>query len=126
MSKRSFSVLEIIVVIVIIGILAALGIPQYQKVVERARQTEGLVFLSQVHASQNRYYYEHDYVYPTTSAALDIGLPVPKFFENLNLDSDGSATVDRNSQSAGNWEYSIKIDKDGVLSYEAGSGPGLP
>ena len=38
--KKAFTLIEIIIVIIIVGILAALGISQYSIIVERGRITE--------------------------------------------------------------------------------------
>ena len=47
MRKNSgFNIIELVVVVVIIGILSALAIPQYTKTVERSRQSEALTNLA--------------------------------------------------------------------------------
>ncbi|MFH0839147.1 MAG: prepilin-type N-terminal cleavage/methylation domain-containing protein, partial [Candidatus Omnitrophota bacterium] len=39
-SKRGFTLLEVLMVVIIIGVLATLAIPQYTKTVEKARAAE--------------------------------------------------------------------------------------
>lgn len=46
--KKGFTLLELVVVIIIIGILATLGIQQYAKMVERARGAEARTILGQI------------------------------------------------------------------------------
>jgi len=70
---------ELAVVIVIIGVLAAFGVPQFLKSVERSKAAESFNYLSAVRAAQERYLAQNG-AYATDLAALDIKQTVPKYF----------------------------------------------
>lgn len=51
-----FTLLELLMVVIIIGILAAVAIPRYLKTREKARMSEALSTLGQLRSSELRYY----------------------------------------------------------------------
>lgn len=53
--NRSFTLLELIVVIIVIGIIATIALPKYQRVVERTRVAEAKSMLSAIRSAQIRY-----------------------------------------------------------------------
>ena len=56
-ARRSagFTLIEVMIVVVIIGILASIAYPSYNEYVKRGNRTEGQVFLSDAAARQERY-----------------------------------------------------------------------
>jgi len=58
--EDGFSLTELMVVIVIVGILALLALPRFMNVTTRAKMTEAKTMLKQIHTLQQGFYYEHD------------------------------------------------------------------
>ena len=71
--KRGFTLLELIVVIIIIGVLATLGFSQYTKVVERSRIAEAKAIVGLVRKVAINYYLEHGSIDGITVADVNIG-----------------------------------------------------
>ncbi|MGE4358004.1 MAG: type IV pilin protein [Candidatus Omnitrophota bacterium] len=59
MFKRGFTLLEILVVIIIIGILATLALPQYMKTIKKARIAEATSNIGSLRGALLRYYQEY-------------------------------------------------------------------
>lgn len=59
-NEDGFSLTELLVVVVIIGILSALAIPKFTNVTTRAKTTEAKLMLRQLYNLQMSYYLEND------------------------------------------------------------------
>ena len=73
-SNRGFTLLELLMVVIIIAILAAIAMPQYFRTVERSRSGEALQVLAAVRGSQLRYYSQY-LAYASAVGNLDIDVP---------------------------------------------------
>ena len=125
-ARKSFTLLELIAVIIIIGILAAVAWPHYLKMTERAREMEGINIASAVFQSEKRYEIENGN-YTDEIVDLDVDIPSLKFFDDpvLQPSSDTCLVkIERNGEKAGNWNYVICVGKNGDFSYENSSNKG--
>ena len=77
--KKGFTLVEVLVVVLIVGILAAIAIPSYHFTIERSRATQGITSLTQIAKAQKTYSAKRG-----KYAESMIGLPLDM------KDSDGS------------------------------------
>ena len=82
MSKKmykGFTLIEMLVVVLIIGILASVALPQYKKSVEKARMAEAVVIVHKIAEMHQLYYMINGtYLKATEMDKLDITVPGEK------------------------------------------------
>lgn len=71
--KKGFTLVEVLVVVLIIGILVALALPEYMKAVERTRLTEMVGLLDTIAKAQQRKYMQFNH-YIDNIASLDVSI----------------------------------------------------
>ena len=69
--EKGFTLLELLIVVLIVGILAAVSLPQYMKAVERSRMTEAVMLLANIAQAQERKYIQVNR-YVTNFMGLDL------------------------------------------------------
>jgi type IV pilus assembly protein PilE len=72
--QRGFTLMEVIVVVVILGILAAIAIPNYSEYTLRSHRSAVQAFISDVASRQTQFFLDRR-VYATTVAALNMATP---------------------------------------------------
>ena len=101
-SRKGFTLVELAVVIVIIGVLAAFGVPQFLKSVERSKAAEAFNYLSAVRSAQERYLAKEGcYADSSTSTNLDITQVDPKYFDV------GTLMATAGSGGSPSWELTL-------------------
>ena len=76
--KRGFTLIELLVVVLIIAILAAIALPQYQKTVAKTSMAHLLTVGRVLHEAQERYYLEHG-EYTNNLDLLDVSIDTAGF-----------------------------------------------
>lgn len=71
-NKKGFSLVELMVVVAIIGILAVIGIPQYQKFMAKARQSEAKTHLNAIFQAEASFFTEYN-TYTGNLSVLGVG-----------------------------------------------------
>ena len=91
--SQGFILIELLVVVLIIGILAAVALPQYQLAVDKSRYTE-LITLTNSIAKTSEVYYLANGTYPTVFSQLDIDVPAQSSAGKVATFSWGTCYLD--------------------------------
>lgn len=129
--KRGVTLLELMIVVVIVGILAAVAIPAYNGYVTRSRRSDAFTALETVRAAQEMYRAEQG-GYAISFAAL-AGCTTTMAGNNYTLDlqdiadGDGDFLDDDNAywvraqpQQKQAGDFSLRVDENGSKQYDDG------
>jgi prepilin-type N-terminal cleavage/methylation domain-containing protein len=88
--RKGFTLIELLVVVLIIGILASIAIPQYFKVVEKARVAEAMSVIAGIKSAEERFLakgglYTSDFTQLDISYANMTAAQVPTKFFNASI-----------------------------------------
>ncbi len=112
-TRRGFTLMELLVVVLIIGILAAGALPQYQKAVRKTKYRAMLPILSEIVKAQNLYYTANGN-YATQFNDLDLGFKGEICSNNLGCGTTNCISHTHDCVEVG--EYSVRLMKDPVDS----------
>lgn len=125
--RRGFTLVELMITVVIVGILAAVAVPIYQAQVKRAKSSEADAALGTIRTALRVYYAENN-AYPvskTFKPVTQIGIDIKtsdlkgKYFSAINYtykSKDGKKYEIRATGTGAQAGIKRKMDQDGNLS----------
>lgn len=119
---KGFTLMEVLIVIVIMGVLAGLAVPMYKSSVEKSRKAEALAGLGAVRQSELRQFAQNG-SYTTNLTLLDYdpnsteGGQTRHFSYAITSASATAfvATATRNSTNGGDGSSTVTINQAGVI-----------
>jgi prepilin-type N-terminal cleavage/methylation domain-containing protein len=103
--RRAFTLVELIVVVIIIGILLSVGIPQYRKALERSRGAEGYAGLAHIQGGEKIYYADN-----LTYLAGNNTISAP-YNSSMTFSSPQQKTLDIILPQSG-WYFDVSVGTD--------------
>jgi len=119
-AKRAFTLVELAVVVVIIGVLAAFAAPRFLASVERSKAAEAFNYLSAVQSAQERYHARQG-TYTANLTDLDIKFSATKYYtvgvtgpgSTGSLEDSWTLTLTRTGWAAGYGAYTVTFNEEG-------------
>ena len=112
LSKKGFTLIELMIVVAIIGILAAIAIPKFAELIRKSSEGASKGNLGALRSAMSIYYGDMEGTYPATVGALTIGgkyLTVIPPAKAPNYHTDSSTIVlltgAANPTNVGGWYY---------------------
>lgn len=115
--KGGFSLVELTIVVVILGVLATFAVPRFMRSVERSKAAEAFNYCENIRSSQGAYQGRNS-EFAKKVTDLDVTLTNPQYFTVGSITSSDWNTkweikLTRAGASGGYGAYTVVFDQDG-------------
>ena len=111
--QQGFTLIELMIVVVIIGILTALAVPRFNMAAHQSKEKEADVVLKQVFTLQNAYYAQFGAYANSSTALKTVGFDPPTALKHYTW--SGAVDIPMCLASTGPWN-SRSIDANGTIT----------
>jgi type IV pilus assembly protein PilA len=117
-NQSGFTLIELMIVVAIIGILAAVAIPQYQNFTKKSKASEAKVILDAIVTAEAAYFAEKDNM---TDALADLGNPESpaKYYDYTPAGTGSTTTVTASPNGTGT---DAGLESDWTMTYNGTTG----
>jgi prepilin-type N-terminal cleavage/methylation domain-containing protein len=119
--RKAFTLMEMMVSVLVLGVLASLALPKYTTAVEKVRSAEGFEILEALLKAQKSFFFENQTYAGPPLTNLDITIPPVANFAAPTIANPGPlggivAQIVRNGPS-----YTLRITDTGAISCTGGA-----
>ena len=114
-TPRGFTLIELMIVVLVIGILAAIAIPAYQNYITRAARTKATQGLTNLAGLEERFYYSKNTYTKTLS---DLGITDPYCIESCGDARNYAISIPK----ANSTTYTLEADPQGAQTQDTTCG----
>ena len=124
--QKGVTLIEVMVVVAIVGLLAAVAIPAYNNYVTRSRRSDAFTALETVRAAQEMYRAEQGFYAGGLGSLAGCGstLAGDNYTVGLARPSAAEYTAAADSQDKQTGDFDFRIDQDGEQEYRPDGGGG--
>ena len=101
--KKGFTLVELVIVIIIVGILSIVAVPIYKGYTDRAKESEGKALLGSINTAEKVYFAEFNQFYEVATATpvvneLSIDARANKYYTTFIITVSNGSTTDSEAE----------------------------
>ena len=118
MNRKGFTLVEVLIVVIIIGILAAIGIPQFSASIEKAKGGEARAGLGNIQTGEKVYFAENEKYTNNIAVGGDLDINLTQKYWSFSVDVPTPTTYMATATRSGGTRsgLTITMDQAGVVS----------